>query len=89
MYEFDLSTKQEPKDEQILVDLNIDGKNGPIPKIVYDKDKKAQVWVDNNDKIENWETTAEKLNAINALSEVITGSLTNPEKLRKNEGCHA
>ena len=52
MYNFDLSTKGgkveenaadkkcDNKDEQMVVDLEIDGKNGPIPTIVEKKDEK-------------------------------------------------
>ena len=87
MYDFNLSTAQVDKDEdELLVDLKIDGKKGPIPKIVYEKDKKTKVWADDDDKITSWETTAEKLNAINAVTEVITGSISNPDKLRKELG---
>ena len=77
MYEFNLeSPKEEKKDQgELLVDLDINGKNGPIPKIVHKKAKKHDVWVDAGDSIENFETTEEKLNAINKLASKITGKI--------------
>jgi len=50
LYDFNLSTAQvETNEDELLVDLKIDGKKGPIPKIVYEKDKKTKVWADDDD----------------------------------------
>ena len=86
MYEFNLETTKDEKPDQgeLLVDLNINGKNGPIPKIVHKKDKKHTVWVDTNDGIENFETTDEKLKAINNLAEQIKGEIEKKDE-KKDE----
>ena len=80
MYNFDLSTNctdtEKEKKENMVVDLNIDGKNGPIPKIVTAKDeekkkdaeKKHKVWADLGDTIENFSTTKEKADAVSGLT---------------------
>ena len=73
----------------MVVDLKIDGKNGPIPKIVTakdeakkkDEDKKHKVWADLGDTIENFSTTKEKADAVSGLTEAIKGETAKkPEK---------
>ena len=93
MYNFDLSSNctdtEVEKKENMVVDLNIDGKNGPIPKIVTAKDeekkkneeKKHKVWADLGDTIENFSTTKEKADAVSGLTKAIKGETTKkPEK---------
>ena len=85
MYNFNLSTKDDPEEEkckalneneELLVDLEIDGLHGPIAKIVKPEAEKKKVWIDNDkDEIEEFETSEEKLNAISGLAEKIAGSL--------------
>ena len=86
MYNFNLSTKEEPEDEKcdknetVLVDLEIDGKNGPIPKLVKEKEQKKRVWMENDESnIDEFETTNEKADAISELSEKIKGSISSSE----------
>lgn len=86
MYNFNLSTKEEPedkkcnKDEQLLVDLEIDGKNGPIPKLVEEKPKKMKIWMENDENdIDDFETTREKADAISELAEKLKGTISSSE----------
>ena len=84
MYNFDLSSKEEEaNDDELLVDLKIDGKHGPIPKIINGEHKKTKVWYDTGDKIDHFETTAQKMKAINTIANHISGSISNPDKVRK------
>ena len=72
----------------MVVDLKIDGKNGPIPKIVTAKDeakkkdeeKKHKVWADLGDTIEDFATTKEKADAVSGLTGAIKGETNKPEK---------
>lgn len=75
----------------MVVDLNIDGKNGPIPKIVTakeeekkkDQEKKHKVWADLGDTIESFSTTKEKADAVSGLTEAIKGETA--KKAEKKE----
>lgn len=78
MYNFNLSTKEDPveakcksdKDGELLVDLEIDGLHGPIATIVKKEEEKKKVWMENDkNEIESFETSAEKLAAITGLAE--------------------
>ena len=73
----------------LYVSLSIDGKNGPVPKIVTakeeekkkDQEKKHKVWADLGDTIENFSTTKEKADAVSGLTEAIKGETAKkPEK---------
>ena len=88
MYNFNLSTKDEPeekekcdnKNEQVVVDLDIDGKHGPIATLVKKEEEKQRIWMENDEnKIENFETTAEKADAISELVQKIKGSISSSE----------
>mgnify|MGYP000082380106 FL=1 len=89
MYNFNLSTQEEAeaeeekcdKKEKMLVDVEIDGKNGPIPKLVKEKEQKKKVWMENDDesKIDDFETTNEKADAISELAEKLKGSISSSE----------
>ena len=88
MYNFNLSTKGEPeekencekKNEQVVVDLDIDGKHGPIATLVKKEQEKQRIWMENDEnKIENFETTAEKADAISELVQKIKGSISSSE----------
>ena len=90
MYNFNLSTKggDEPeekdkcgkKNEQVVVDLDIDGKHGPIATLVKKEEEKQRIWMENDEeKIENFETTAEKADALSELVQKIKGSISSSE----------
>ena len=52
-YDFNLKTqKPKKKKGELLVDLKIDGKKGPIPKVIHQKAKMGKVFVDGKGKIE-------------------------------------
>ena len=54
-YDFNLKTeKPEKKKGELLVDLKIDGKRGPIPKVVYTKPKMGRVFVDEKGEIDTF-----------------------------------
>ena len=55
--------------QNVVVDLDIDGKNGPIPKIVKKEEAKKKVWMENDEcKIDAFETTNARADAIADLS---------------------
>ena len=80
MYNFNLSTKEEPAsqknpNENVVVDLDIDGLNGPIAKIVKEEEAKKRVWMENDEcKIDCFETTNARADAIADIARKIKDS---------------
>ena len=63
----------------MVVDLKIDGRNGPIPKIIQPKDRERTVWLDARDRIDAIRTPEDKMLAVTALAEQIHGKLKVPQ----------
>ena len=61
-YGFNLKTeKPEKKKGELLVDLKIDGKRGPIPKVVFNKPKMGKVFVDKKDEIDTFKVPYDQM----------------------------
>ena len=69
---------EQPKGD-VVVDLKIDGRNGPIPKIIQPKDRERTVWLDARDRIDAIRTPEDKMLAVTALAEQIHGKLKAPQ----------
>ena len=83
-YDFNLKThKPKKKDGELLVDLKIDGKKGPIPKVV--KGKMGKVFVDGEKKIEEFEMPVDQMSKVIDLKEISLDEKDEKNKKDKKE----
>ena len=82
-YDFNLKSHKPKQDGELLVDLKIDGKRGPIPKIV--KGKMGKVFVDGEGKIKEFDMPVDQMSKVIDLKEISVDEKDKKEKKDKKE----